>query len=295
MGDFKQVSIRFRSSIRRLVLWDITSVLAESNDLPTMFPCLQDVEIHCTSPALRWFGFRETSSFLYFPSIKIIGYRQHPICLAIAIASGSDSRWTRLECTFDVQTKGLFKFIEKYREAFTSSRFERPFFSKTSKGGIKMIITAKETACDHSQDDDDSKDDDMELRFAAADLCGINKILESGPIPRDFLEALIEYNQTGHFNYEVKRDRRPQCHGALCLGGCMTGCSCVSHDIEKLANHMRQNHTLPNWILRGLNRSGEEYESRHWRGLMNQSYSAKVQGGSPMTRQGQDSWLLRAC
>ena len=241
----QQVSTRFRSSIRRLVLWDITSVFAESDDLPAMFPCLQEVEIHCTSPKLRWFGFRETSSFLYFPSIKIIGYQQNPVCLAVAITSGSDSRWTRLECTFNVQTKGLFKFIENYREAFTSPRFERPFFSKTSNGGIKMIITAKETACDHSKDDDQSKDNerfyrrtsDLELRIA-----GIHRLLESQPIPEDFLKALIEHNQTCYINYEVKRDRRPQGHLTLRLPACMTRCRYVDRNIWEIANHMRQYH-----------------------------------------------------
>ena len=218
-----------------------------------MFPHLEDIEIHCTSPELEWFGFHETSGFLYFPKIKITGYRQNPVCLAIAIASGSDSRWTTFECIFNIQIKGgLPKFIAKYHDAFTSPRFQRPNFSKTAGGCIKMVLTAKENSNNHTKDQKHYhrlySDNDLRL---AANLYGVGELLESQPIPKDFLKLLVEHNQTGHHEYKVKHEWRGRGPKSIFDTGRYFRCPVAASSTSgTFADHDRlelQNHILRNW------------------------------------------------
>ena len=136
-NEYKYVNTIAKSPVKKLSLHRISSIPRSFH--PHIFPHLDVLEIDCSHQKIHWYSNDDWLTFLDVPSINIIGYRQNPICLAVAIAAAYFSKFTRLECTF-VYSSHLKDFISKFGGAFACPRLLPPRYSTTEDGDIKMIV-----------------------------------------------------------------------------------------------------------------------------------------------------------
>ena len=116
LGFHHTANTTIPSTVRRLSLHDVSSVSKSFH--AHLFPSLQEIEIHCNSKKVYWVG-RGRLSFLDVPHVKITGYRRNPIYLAVIIASASDAKFERLECTFIHNHRGGWQgFLSDFEDAF---------------------------------------------------------------------------------------------------------------------------------------------------------------------------------
>ena len=126
-----------KPTVKKSSLHRISSI--SKSFLHHIFPHLDELEIDCSHQKIHWYSNDDWLTFLDVPKVNIIGYRQNPVCLAVAIAAADFSKFTRLECTF-VYSSHLKDFISKFGGAFACPRLLPPRYSTTEDGDIKMIV-----------------------------------------------------------------------------------------------------------------------------------------------------------